>query len=117
MLPFEDPTVLEDYVRRQEIDPAPYRERHGRPVYESRPDFGHVKHMEVKSVQLTDFGLAVRGDVRMEHNHRIQPFEYRAPEVMLKAGWSYPADIWNLGLVVCRTVLFHVEMITADMRL
>jgi hypothetical protein len=34
------------------------------------------------------------------HYHDIQSLEYTAPEVMLQAGWSYSADIWNLGLVV-----------------
>jgi hypothetical protein len=33
----------------------------------------------------------------------IQTREYVAPEVLLKAGWSYSADIWNLGLVVSNT--------------
>jgi serine/threonine-protein kinase SRPK3 len=103
MLPFDDPEVLHNYVRQQEDDPAPFRERHGRPVFESRPDFGYVRNVEPMAVQLTDFGLAVRGDVPAKHNYRIQPFEYRAPEVMLKAGWSYSADIWNLGLVVRST--------------
>jgi hypothetical protein len=27
----------------------------------------------------------------------------RAPEVILKAGWSYPADLWNLGVQVSIT--------------
>lgn len=100
MLPFEEPEVLREYVAHQEAYPAPHYQRHGRPVYESRPNFGHRHGSPVNSVQLTDFGLAVRGDIPAKHNHRIQPFEYRAPEVMLKASWSYPADIWNLGLVV-----------------
>lgn len=109
MLPFDDPEVLHNYVRQQEEDPAPFRERHGRPVFESRPDFGYVRNVEPTIVQLTDFGLAVRGDVSAKHNYRIQPFEYRAPEVMLKAGWSYSADIWNLGLVVRFNVIIHTQ--------
>ena len=99
MLPFEDTGVLPNYVRYQEAHPAPNKERQGRPIYESRPDFGPMKK-GVGFLKITDFGLAVRGDVLTKHNHDIQPLEYTAPEVMLKAGWSYPADIWNLGLVV-----------------
>lgn len=34
------------------------------------------------------------------HNHDIQPLPFCAPEVLLKAGWTYSADIWNLGTVV-----------------
>lgn len=100
MLPFEDPAVLTDYIREQEANPAPFQEHRGRPVYESRPDFGRLRK-GVGFVKLTDFGLAVRGDKSTTNRRDIQPLEYTTPEVMLQAGWSYPADIWNLGLVVC----------------
>ncbi|KAH7176421.1 kinase-like domain-containing protein [Dactylonectria macrodidyma] len=97
MVPFEDSRVLDEYVIRQNANPAPCQERNGRPVYESRSSFGHLT-ADIGYVKLTDFGLAVRGNV--PHHHDIQPREYTAPEVMLKAGWSYPVDIWNLGLVL-----------------
>ena len=48
---------------------------------------------------LSDFGSAVRGDETRVHN--AQPNVYRSPEVMLKAKWSYPVDIWNVGVMVC----------------
>jgi hypothetical protein len=32
--------------------------------------------------------------------HPIQPDHYRASEVILGAGWTYSADIWNLGVLV-----------------
>lgn len=48
---------------------------------------------------LSDFGSAVRGDQR--RNHDAQPNVYRSPEVMLKVDWSYPVDIWNVGVMVC----------------
>ncbi|CAM1502196.1 Fc.00g041800.m01.CDS01 [Cosmosporella sp. VM-42] len=99
MVPFEDPQVLQDYVNRQEANPAPELESNGRPIYESRTDFGRMKR-DVDFVKVTDFGLAVRGDVMKTANHDIQPKEYTAPEVMLKAGWTYSADIWNLGMVL-----------------
>lgn len=99
MVPFEDSRVLEEYVERQTANPAPCQERQGRPVYESRNSFGHLRS-DISYVKLTDFGLAVRGDVATPHNHAIQPREYKAPEVILNAGWTYSADIWNLGLVV-----------------
>jgi hypothetical protein len=47
---------------------------------------------------LSDFGAAVRGDVK--RNHDAQPNVYRSPEVMLMAAWSYPADIWNVGAMI-----------------
>ena len=47
---------------------------------------------------ITDFGLAVEGS--QTHYHPIQPDSFRAPEVILGAGWKYSADIWNLGALV-----------------
>ncbi|CAI6093808.1 hypothetical protein V2G26_017113 [Clonostachys chloroleuca] len=99
MIPFEDSGVLDDYVKRQLTNPAPCQERNGRPVYASRQSFGHLRG-DVRNVKLTDFGHSVRGDVAQPHTHLIQTREYVAPEVLLKAGWSYSADIWNLGLVL-----------------
>ena len=99
MVPFENPQVLQNYVRRQEANPAPALEGNGRPIFESRSDFGRMER-DVDYVKITDFGLAIRGDVLKTPNHDIQPKEYTAPEVMLKAGWTYSADIWNLGMVV-----------------
>jgi serine/threonine protein kinase len=34
------------------------------------------------------------------HNHAIQSNAFTAPEVILAATWSYPADIWNLGVML-----------------
>ena len=49
-------------------------------------------------VVLGDFGTAVRGDVKRSHD--AQPDVYRSPEVMLMTEWSYPVDIWNVGVMV-----------------
>ncbi|KAL2793263.1 kinase-like domain-containing protein [Aspergillus keveii] len=32
------------------------------------------------------------------HGGDIMPLEYRAPETLLYVGWSYPVDIWSVGL-------------------
>ena len=48
---------------------------------------------------LSDFGLAVRGDEK--RNHDAQPDMYRPPEVVLKVDCSYPVDIWDVGAMVC----------------
>jgi serine/threonine protein kinase len=49
--------------------------------------------------KLADFGLAVRGS-EGPHNHPIQPDLLQAPEVILRAGWSYSVGVWNLGVMV-----------------
>jgi serine/threonine protein kinase len=100
LLGFEDPDVLESYARHQESNPAPFRDVNGRPVFESRPDFGHLRK-GIGRIQISDFSAAVFGNVAEPHNHDIQPQPFCAPEVLLKAMWTYSADIWNLGTMVC----------------
>ncbi|CEL08702.1 hypothetical protein ASPCAL11847 [Aspergillus calidoustus] len=75
--------------------PSPRKSINGFTVYKSRTfdlpkDFG--------GVVLSDFGCAVEGD--RKRNHDAQPNVYRSPEVMLKTEWSYPADIWNVGVMI-----------------
>lgn len=48
---------------------------------------------------LSDFGEA--RIVPGPHGGDIMPLEFRAPEVLLYVGWSYPVDIWSVGLTVC----------------
>ncbi|BDD63615.1 hypothetical protein MAP00_008485 [Monascus purpureus] len=45
---------------------------------------------------LSDFGEARIGPG--PHGGDIMPLEYRAPETFLYVGWSYPVDIWSVGL-------------------
>ncbi|RAL06582.1 kinase-like protein [Aspergillus homomorphus CBS 101889] len=45
---------------------------------------------------LSDFGEARIG--QGPHGGDIMPLEYRAPETLLCIGWSYPVDIWSVGL-------------------
>jgi hypothetical protein len=44
------------------------------------------------------FRLRCRGD--QNRCHDAQPNIYRSPEVMLRVDWSYPVDIWNVGVMV-----------------
>ncbi|KAL3463738.1 kinase-like protein [Aspergillus heterothallicus] len=45
---------------------------------------------------LSDFGEARIGPG--PHGGDIMPLEYRAPETLLYVAWSYPVDIWSVGL-------------------
>jgi len=47
---------------------------------------------------LSDLSEARMG--KSEHTGDIMPDVYRAPEVILDMPWSYPVDIWSLGMVV-----------------
>ena len=75
--------------------PSPRKYIDGAPIYRSRR-FGLP--YEFGRIILSDFGTVVNGELK--RNHDAQPNIYRAPEVMLKAPWSYPIDIWNVGAMV-----------------
>lgn len=96
---FEDGSVLEDYVRRQQDHSAVCIFNDGHPVYRSEPDFGPLRK-GVGLVKISDFSAAVFGNVATPHNHNIQPVPLCAPEVLLETPWTYSVDIWNLGNVV-----------------
>lgn len=99
MASFEDMAVLEHYMTAQEKDPPSYQVGlGGRRIYESQADFGPLRGAP-KFTQITDLGSAVVGDET--HSHAIQPQQFRAPEIIMRSEWSYSADIWNFGMVVC----------------
>lgn len=96
---FEDLSVLEDYVRQQESDPASFKEVDGQPVFQSRPDFGHFRK-GTGLMRISDFSAAVFGNVPVANSHEIQPQPFCAPGVLVGATWAYSADIWNFGTMV-----------------
>jgi hypothetical protein len=89
-------SILESFTQAELEKPSPRKIANGLPVYASRRfDLPKV----FGRADLSDFGSAVRGDEK--RNHDAQPDVYRSPEVMLKTDWSYPVDIWNVGVMVC----------------
>jgi serine/threonine protein kinase len=99
LLGFEDRSVITDYVGQQKANPPQFKEVNGHPIYQSQPDFGGLRK-GVGLLKISDFGAAVFGNVPTPHCHEIQPEQFCAPEVLLKATWTYSADILNLGMVV-----------------
>lgn len=97
MQELNDASVLEKFVQDEVEKPSPRKITGDRVIYLSRlldppKQFGQAL--------LCDFGSAVQGEE--ERNHNAQSEIYRSPEVMLMANWSYPTDIWNLGVMVSR---------------
>ncbi|KAJ5460982.1 uncharacterized protein N7458_002534 [Penicillium daleae] len=101
MVSFEDPTVLADFINSQLAKPMAFKiDSLGRPVYQSRNDFGPLKSLG-SIPQLVDFGLATRLEEDDDWGvWPIQPDHHRAPEVILGNGWQMPADVWNLGVLL-----------------
>lgn len=44
-------------------------------------------------------------DAHRPHAGLIQPLMCRAPEVILRMPWDERADVWNLGVLVSRSLL------------
>ncbi|KAG1665923.1 hypothetical protein FOA52_004512 [Chlamydomonas sp. UWO 241] len=57
------------------------------------------------AIKVIDFGSATFDD--QYHSNIVSTRHYRAPEVILGLGWSYPCDMWSLGCIL-------VELITGD---
>lgn len=79
--------------------PLPQKLCADRTIYLSRNNYGQPSADSFSGiVNITDFGYSVMGsDI---HYGPIQAESYRAPEVVLDAGFTYSADIWNLGVMV-----------------
>jgi len=61
------------------------------------PD-GRSWRISSTETRLIDFGGATFHDEH--HASMINTRQYRAPEVMLGLGWSYPSDIWSCGCIL-----------------
>lgn len=96
---FEDPAVVEDFVQRQLEGDMARKVYHDRSIYLSHDDFGPLRSFRMLP-KLGDFGLAELGESLEPNRVPIQPPLFQAPEVLLGTGWSYSADIWNLGVLV-----------------
>ena len=91
---------LDDIIGDEIKSPSPRKILPGYTIYLSRNSFGHPKSSPGRP-KICDFDAAVLvTSSQKTFSHPIQPNCYRAPEVILGAPWSYPADIWNLGAMV-----------------
>ncbi|CUS22951.1 LAQU0S07e03928g1_1 [Lachancea quebecensis] len=66
---------------------------------------GERKFLTNPEVKLIDFGSAVFHNEF--HPAIISTRHYRAPEIVLGLGWSFPCDVWSIGCVL-------VELVTGE---
>lgn len=98
MIRFEDPAIPQEVARDEYEYPLPQKHLDdGRIIYLSRNGFGALRK-PTGIICITDFDRAVFGT--KAHSGCISADNYRAPEVILDCGYSYPTDIWNLGVMV-----------------
>ncbi|XP_057542587.1 serine/threonine-protein kinase AFC2-like isoform X2 [Amaranthus tricolor] len=50
------------------------------------------------AIKVIDFGSTVQGS--HPHHYIVTTRYYRAPEVILGLGWSYPCDLWSVGCIL-----------------
>ena len=90
-----DQTIFAAFEETEKKDPARFKVDGDRRIYCSRG-------LEVPEY----FGLPVLTDFGNSHIDsgdnvdNVQPWQYRAPEVVLRIPWSYEIDIWNVGVLV-----------------
>ncbi|KAJ5803907.1 uncharacterized protein N7518_000210 [Penicillium psychrosexuale] len=90
----EDESVLTEFEEGEKYNPSPQKVVGNRVIYASR---------ELKTTDnygrpiLCDFGQARFGSTRYYGD--IQPYIYRAPEVLLRTTWDEKVDIWNLAVL------------------
>nr|ACI15991.1 serine-threonine kinase [Bodo saltans] len=74
------------------------------------------------SIKVIDFGSAeftasfknqTSSGTRISYN-TIQTRHYRAPEVVFGSGWSYPADVWSVGLILWELLKGDCVFMTHD---
>src|SRR3984885_6726894 len=66
---------------------------------------GQRKVLLDTEIPLIDFGSATFQDEY--HSSVVSTRHYRAPEIILGLGWSFPCDIWSIGCIL-------VEFFTGD---
>jgi dual-specificity kinase len=65
----------------------------------------HRKVLLNPEIRLIDFGSATFEDEY--HSTVVSTRHYRAPEIILNLGWSFPCDLWSIGCIL-------VEFYTGD---
>ncbi|CAG8233561.1 unnamed protein product [Penicillium salamii] len=94
LLGIEDESLLAEFEEDEKSNPSARKVDGNRVVYASREfrttdNFGRPV--------LCDFGQARFGSAR--YHGDIQPYTYRAPEILLRTSWDEKVDIWNLAVL------------------
>ncbi|KAF4224820.1 hypothetical protein CNMCM6457_008881 [Aspergillus fumigatiaffinis] len=94
MMGIEDTSILADFEEEEKSNPSPRKISVDRIIYASRKLRKTKQHgLPI----LCDFGQARYGS--NTYTGDIQPYIYRAPEVVLRMPWNEKVDIWNVGVL------------------
>ena len=101
MLEIEDESILSAFEKEESDDPSTPKLVGDNVIYRSRPL--QIPRTTGRPI-LCDFGEARSGSTT--YHEDIQPYIYRAPEVVLRMRWDSKVDIWNTGVLVSVIHLF-----------
>ncbi|CAH2355799.1 dual specificity protein kinase Kns1p [[Candida] railenensis] len=62
-----------------------------------------LKVLNDPSIQIIDFGSAIFNDEY--HSSIVSTRHYRAPEIILGTGWSFPCDLWSIGCILVELII------------
>lgn len=65
------------------------------------PKFSKI--LQEPLIQIIDFGSAIFNDEY--HSSIVSTRHYRAPEIVLGIGWSFPCDCWSIGCILVELVI------------
>lgn len=74
----------------------------GKPYSSRYPNSKRWRVLKNTEIRLIDFGSATFDNEY--HSAVVSTRHYRAPEIILGMGWSFPCDAWSIG---CILVEFH----------
>lgn len=94
LLGADDDSMFRTLEDNENSSPVPRKQCDDRTIY-----FSRLMKPKAGPLLLSDFGEARLGPG--PHADDIMPIMYRAPETLLHIQWSYPVDIWSVGLTVC----------------
>ncbi|ODV78296.1 serine/threonine protein kinase [Suhomyces tanzawaensis NRRL Y-17324] len=63
----------------------------------------YLKILKNPLIQVIDFGSAIFNDEY--HSLIVSTRHYRAPEIVLGIGWSFPCDMWSIGCILVELII------------
>lgn len=100
----EDDTDCREIEEQESEDPSNPTMVGSYPVYPSRRMQIGLNGIPI----LTDFGQM--RDAEPMNKEWLMSDLYRAPEVLLDLPWSYPVDIWSLGVMVRSLKAYRIAL-------
>lgn len=72
----------------------------------------YLRVLDNPLIQIIDFGSAIFDDEY--HSSIVSTRHYRAPEIVLGVGWSFPCDMWSVGCILVELVIGEPVFRTHD---